>query len=188
MDKEYKTFAFTTMGMQANDPLIKGDEKYKVIGKAVSKDDIAYIQGCLAGLRLHWNCLEKAVITCEILGDGIIEVGTMHVYSSDNKSTYGFDYHPPFEFHAWVRLRKKIIVDMGLPGVIDKGLQLKDSKGYALYGRKPVILAGLPPYWLKYEPKESMTYEEYHEEKKNYLEGGTRRSYTTTSTSNSNRQ
>ena len=43
------------------------------------------------------------------------------------------------------------IIDMALPGVIQKGLTTFDSIGAFLVGREPVILAGTPEPWMMYK-------------------------------------
>ncbi len=77
-------------------------------------------------------------------------MGAAKVMSGDYMSTYGFEYNPPYEFHAWV-VDNGNIIDLALPGVIEKGLITKDDVGYYLVKRKPVILAGTEPNWISYK-------------------------------------
>jgi hypothetical protein len=67
------------------------------------------------------------------------------------KSNYGYMFKPPFEFHAWLQTPQGII-DVALPGAIEKGLTTFDDVGPYLIGREPFILAGPPLDWMEYMP------------------------------------
>ena len=73
----------------------------------------------------------------------------MRVLSDDYKSAYGFDYNPPNELHAWLDV-DGYVLDLSLPGVILRGLNLADEQGPFLKGREPAILFGPPPDWILY--------------------------------------
>ena len=130
---------------------MKGDEKYPLIG---NQSEISVVNSMIAeckGLPLYAGCLEKAIIAQRYFG-GTIFVGAMKVVSADGNSTYGFDFNPPTELHAWVSIEKGII-DLSLPGVIMRGMKLRDEIGPFLVGRDPSILFGIPPEWLIYSGK-----------------------------------
>lgn len=135
------------------DPLLSGDERFPVIGDAISEIEALHIQTAIRGLNAHWNCLEKAQITRNVLDRGVVVVGSLMIVSGDLKSEYGYHFNPPFEFHAWV-MHNGEIIDVSLPGVIDKGLTTHDEYGPYLVGREPVILASTPLEWMKYSTKE----------------------------------
>jgi hypothetical protein len=111
-------------------------------------------------LNKYWSCLEKAHVVSIMFGTNnqniITVVGSCFVKSLDGKSEYGYEFRPPFEFHAWNYVieegKRPKVVDVALPGVIEKGLSTFDSVGPALIGRDPVLLAGVEevPEWLRY--------------------------------------
>lgn len=140
-------------GINAEDPKIIGDEVYPIIGNYTTPDKIAAIWERCRGMRRHWNCLEKAIMAQQIFPEGIVVVGKCMVWSSDRKSQYGHYFRPPFEFHAWLAISNNII-DISLPGVIEKGLVTCDDYGPALIGVTPAILAGQSPDWIEYNAKE----------------------------------
>lgn len=132
---------------------ITGEEEWEILGNAVEPQVIQEIIQACSGLNYYWNCLEKAEKAQEILGRGTVIMGSLMVVSADFTSEYGHYWNPPFEFHAWVDLRNGSLVDIGLPGVIEKGLTTSDHIGPALIGRTPSVLAGPPPFWLKYQAR-----------------------------------
>lgn len=136
-----------------NDPILSGYERYPVIGNAISENEALQIAIDMNGLKAHWNCLEKAHLARSIICRGVVVVGSLMIVSGDLKSEYGYHYCPPYEFHAWIMFNGNI-VDVALPGVIDKGLTTHDEYGPYLVGREPVILAGKPESWMKYIPRE----------------------------------
>lgn len=143
--------AFSTVS--DTDPTMTGYEEYPVIGSALTDQEITKIIRNFSGLKTHWNCLEKAQIVVALLGKGLVTIGSLQIVSGDLKSMYGYEYHPPREFHAWVTLGKDII-DIALPGVILKGLNTRDEYGPFIVDRKPAVLAGKAPEWAIYRGKE----------------------------------
>jgi hypothetical protein len=82
------------------------------------------------------------------------------VYSKNFGSSYGFEFNPPLEFHAWVNYGDNII-DLALPGVIEMGCILKDKYGPYL-DRKPIVLAGEEiPNWIEYTAIRKYNWMEY---------------------------
>ena len=145
MDKTY------VINDQKNWPKLNGNEYWPILGDALTDDDVDIILKRCTGLQRHWNCIEKACHTYSHLGHGQIVIGAMEVISGDNSTRYGFDFVPPYEFHAWVSLCNASVIDVALPGVIEAGLMLSDSKGPYLVDREPVILAGDIPDWVVYD-------------------------------------
>jgi hypothetical protein len=150
-----------------NEERLTGNEVYPVIGKPIEgirdlipDEKISTLLREMAGLTKHWDCLPKAKKCVEGLGFGVVVVGSLLVVSGDLKSEYGYLFNPPYEFHAWVVLSRPVkgkphqIMDLGLPGVIDKGLNTSDEVGPFLVDREPSILIGAPPEWCKYVPVE----------------------------------
>ncbi len=138
-----------------NDELLTGTEQYRIIGDLLSDDLCRKIMQSCAGLSRHWHCLEKAIKVKQFLPNGYVVVGKTLVASSDLKSTYGCEYVPPYEFHAWYQCEGGII-DIALPGLIEKGLSTSDEHGPFLVDVNPVILACdfKKVYGLYYEPRE----------------------------------
>jgi hypothetical protein len=143
----------------ANDlhTLLTGEENYPLIGDNTplpfSRDKKAAgdIQKSFKGLPRYGSCLEKSVIAQELIG-GAVCLGSLWVFSAKNGGAYGFDYNLPYEFHAWIKMLDGRIIDFALPGVIERGIILKDEHGPYLEGREPAILAGTPPEWVRYVP------------------------------------
>ena len=141
-------------GLTANQPILSGKEKYKVIGNYLSLDKVERIMGLLKGKYQHWDCLPKAEIVAKELGGNVV-IGSTYVINKEGTGSYGYEYRPPYEFHAWVVIQKPgVVIDFALPGVIEKGLTVKDEICYILEDIEPVILAGIPPKWLRYYPRE----------------------------------
>ena len=136
-----------------DDPLLVGTEYYMVEGYDITPEEYALIVPALKGLKRHWSCLEKAIITHSILNRGVIVLGSLFVTSGDHQSEYGYAFNPPYEFHAWVQLQDTVI-DVALPGVIEKGLLERDCIGAFLVERSPVVLAGVPLDWMRYTPRQ----------------------------------
>lgn len=82
------------------DPLLTGREEYPIRGGMLTQNVANQIQTYFGGLRKHWHCLEKAQVARRLLNTGIVVVGRMYVLSGDKKSTYGYEFNPPFEFHS----------------------------------------------------------------------------------------
>jgi len=133
-------------------PVLDGSEQWPVIGNALSEQQLASINFQMVGLTRHWNCETKVKIVLDVIGSGFVVIGSMYVLSPNNYGEYGFEFNPPFEFHAWVQLLNNDIVDVALPGVIEKGLNTSDHIGPMIINREPAILAGRPPDWLQYKP------------------------------------
>lgn len=135
------------------DIFMTGNEIYPVYGNYEHKDKLPIIIKKFAGLKMYWDCLEKAKITAGIIG-GVVVLGSTYVVSNDYKSEYGYEFQPPLEFHAWVE-RDGHVIDLALPGVIKMGLEMCDEIGPYIIGRTPVIFASskLPDY-IKYKPYE----------------------------------
>jgi hypothetical protein len=134
-----------------------GEEVYPIAGDGflassmVGHTDIL-IEKC-RGLNLYWNCLEKALIVREYIGNGFVILGSLYVHNEERSGNYGYEYNPPLEFHAWWQpeLRSgSIIIDIALPGVILKGKSIVDEFGSILSGREPCILSGKPLDWMEY--------------------------------------
>ena len=164
---DFITTGFSTMFDRKE--RITGLERWPVIGGLVKESLIDAMISDMAGLRYGYDCIKKAEIASTYAENlygykTMVKVGSLMVVSGDRKSKYGFYYQPPLEFHAWVAIECLGIIDIGLPGVIHVGLTTKDEYGYFLCGRKPSILAGVPPYWLEYDEQESYTPPEWREE------------------------
>ncbi len=130
-----------------------GKEKYKIIGNYKNTTLIKQLLKQCKGLRLYWDCMAKAKLVTKELG-GKVAIGKTYVWSGDFKSQYGFEYEPPYEFHAWCEV-KGFIIDIALPGVIQMGLELHDHIGPYITNRKPIIYAGSKiPKFLIYQAYE----------------------------------
>lgn len=140
---------FTTL-IEDVDKIMTGKERYPIVGDLVTEEEAVKVLTELKGLNLHWQCLPKVEITKGILGIGVIAIGEIRVMSGDFLSTYGHNFNPPYEFHAWLEVGDGI-VDFALPGLIEKGLNSSDEIGPYLIGRKPIILAGNKPDWIYYK-------------------------------------
>lgn len=139
--------------LKENDEKMSGEERYPISGNLLTPEQAEKIMFRMKGLNRYWDCIEKAQIAREVIGVGVVVLGELLVWSEDYKSSYGFYFNPPFELHAWVSLSKiSQIVDVALPGVIEKGLITRDSIGPCVIGRSPFILAGVPPNWVEYHP------------------------------------
>ena len=116
-----------------HDILLKGDESWPIEGDLLSKEDVKDMINLFtqANLKRYWNCLEKAKYIADMFGRKEITLGRLKVLSKDYRSGYGFEFNPPYEFHAWFNYKNGII-DLALPGVIELGCLLKDEYGYLL--------------------------------------------------------
>jgi len=144
--------------MMPEEPVMTGEEKFSVFGLGLPKKEVELLLEQCKGLKLCWDCEEKAMLMWNHIKKGVMVIGEMKVWDKKFTATYGFEYHPPFEFHAWIEERgpdgRRIIYDLGLPGVIIKGLSTCDEIGPILSGRKPVVLVGRPPKWIEYKGRE----------------------------------
>jgi hypothetical protein len=132
--------------------VLTGKERYPIVGNRFSEEKVAQVLEAYKDLNIFWDCLNKAVIAQEILGEGLITLGGLLVWSEDYTSNYGYYWNPPHELHAWVHV-DYYIFDAGLPGVITKGLITCDDIGPAIVGRGPCVLAGAPKRWMEYKPR-----------------------------------
>lgn len=126
--------------------IMTGNERYPIIGDALTEEQVNNITSLFKGLNLYWNCLEKAQIVYSEIEDTVLEIGSVYISERSGKyvSQYGHACNPPYEFHAWTSLNGKIL-DLALPGVIMQGLKSKDKYGTFLETTKPFILVGNPP-------------------------------------------
>lgn len=133
--------------------LLNENDIWPILGDELKSDELKKLIGQCSERRLprNWGCLEKAILVAENLKRGTVEVGSFYIWSSTMENQYGFEFNPPFEFHAWVRLSNRKIIDIALPGVIETGLNTCDQIGPYLIGREPIVLAGDVPSWLVYE-------------------------------------
>ena len=142
------TTTFTTIADDRN-ILLTGQERYPIVGKLVFPAAAYRVwEEEFKGLNQYWDCLPKAQKVQKAFG-GIIILGSLFVMSGDYQSRYGYEFNPPYEFHAWVEIESGLL-DFALPGVIEKGLTTRDEVGPFIVGRSPMILAGKPPRWLQY--------------------------------------
>jgi len=139
---------------------LTGNEKYKILGRMLSRAEADEIFKQFKGLMRRANCLRKACIVRDWLNRERenafnVMVGSLYVIESSNHSSYGHEYNPPFEFHAWVYGRRdKSLYDLALPGVIERGLEAEDDQGKLLLTIDPTILAaGISriPYYIRYK-------------------------------------
>ena len=129
-----------------------GDSFYPMQGSAITINTANTILAECKKQELlkYWNCIEKAKLARSIIGVGTVYVGSLYIYSSDFLSRFGYEFNPPYEFHSWLQIGKDII-DIALPGVIEKGKNTSDEIGPFLIGRSPIILAGRPTSWMEYK-------------------------------------
>ena len=131
--------------------ILTGKERHDIVGDAVSKEIVDAILTDYKGLEVYWQCIPKAERALEIINRGELVFGSLMITSGDYKSEYGYYFNPPYELHSWIELEGGIIFDGALPGVIMKGLITCDHIGPSLVDRKPVILAGKPLDWMRYQ-------------------------------------
>lgn len=141
--------SFQTALDDIGDVLTENEPAYPIHGELITEAEMKRISVKHIGLNRYWDCISKNIRAKHVLGRGNLCIGSLLVYSADNKTNFGYNFNPPLEFHAWLEYGGGII-DVALPGVITKGLTSKDEHGYFLVGREPFILAGAPPNWLKY--------------------------------------
>lgn len=137
------------------DQVLTGHETWPVMGPLLSKENCAKIMEKTKGLNRYWHCLEKTILTRKVMAEGVVTLGSMYIIGLDYKSSYGFQFNPPYEFHSWLVVKDGII-DIALAGAIEKGLLTRDHIGCVLEGREPIILAGEPLDYLMYKPYEEM--------------------------------
>ena len=130
--------------------LMNGDEEFSILGDLIDQKILNEIIKNCKGLKYHWDCLHKSMITQQVIGSGFVAVGKTMVLSGDFKSSYGHYYNPPYEFHSWL-IYKGGVIDVALPGLIETGLNFSDDQGPFLVNRKPVVLAGKPKKWMTYK-------------------------------------
>jgi hypothetical protein len=137
-----------------------GSEKYNIAGRMLSREEADEIFKLFKGLMRRGNCLRKACIVRDWLNRDrenafSVIIGSLYVIDSTNHSSYGHEYNPPLEYHAWVYGRRdKSVYDLALPGVIERGLEAEDDMGCFLTSLKPIILASGTsriPHYLQYK-------------------------------------
>ena len=131
-------------------PIYSNDNK-PILTEMQAKDLLKIFH--LNKFNRYYDCIRKAKLTAKFFQVTAIRLGSLMLESTEKGVQYGYEYHPPLELHAWVQIEDNII-DLALPGTIEKGLQTKDDVGYFLVNRKPIILAGVPATWLHYETHE----------------------------------
>lgn len=139
-----------------NDGEMTGNEKYPVVGELIDGFDMAVLMVICKGMNPFWDCYPKARIVQEYMDSGYVVIGAMKVWNAMMTANYGYECNLPLEFHAWWQTSldpDSPIVDIALPGVIQKGIDTKDELGSIIVGRTPCILAGKPLDWMKYEAK-----------------------------------
>ena len=140
--------------------VLKGDERYSVLGDFFNFDEglSMRIQKKFGGLPKYAACVEKNKIAQQMIPyPSVLVAGSLLVWSEDFQSSYGFEFHPPFEAHAWLIVHKEVdyLIDFALPGVIERGIKMVDEIGPILSGRQPTICAvkgGIE--WLQYKKEE----------------------------------
>lgn len=137
----------------SNDVLLDGTEVWPILGNIIDMPTYKHIMQHCVGLTRQWHCLEKAMMVKRVVPNCNVIIGKCLVWSGDGTSNYGHEFNPPYEFHAWCQ-HPDGIIDIALPGLIEKGLTTSDEYGPFLVGRKPVILAGKEPQWAHYVPHE----------------------------------
>lgn len=137
------------------DPLITGEEDFPIVGNLLNKEQLKEIFNRCIGIRRNWSCIDKAIEAQNILGFGVIEIGSMLIWNKERTGNFGFYFEPPFECHAWLRTEQGII-DVALPGVIELGLAYSDERGHILENLQPFVLAGEAPDWIEYEANISL--------------------------------
>lgn len=136
------------------DITMTGEEKYPVeTAGLVPRKTIDRITSKFKGLPRYAGCLEKNSIAKDVLG-GIQMLGEIHILSARNFGCFWMEYNPPLEFHSWLVFNKTTIFDFALPGTIERASKMADSQGPIVEGRKPFILIGKQPPWIKYVPKQ----------------------------------
>jgi len=140
--------------MTPGEPIMTGKERYPILGWGIPKKEIESLLEQCKGLKLNWDCEKKAMLVWKHINRGVLVFGEMKVWDAEHTATYGFEYHPPFEFHAWIEERSpkghRLVHDLSLPGVVLKGLDTCDEIGPILKGRTPMALAGRIPKWAEY--------------------------------------
>jgi len=128
---------------------------YIVIGE-LKKAVLPIVDKVRQGKYESGNCIEYATRGSVLLPKSKIVLGSIQIVSATLLSSYGHAYRPEAgEFHAWIEY-EDMIIDFALPEMIKIGLTQRDSVGYFLEGRQPVILAGHPPEWISYVKEDSM--------------------------------
>lgn len=129
-------------------------KSFPVTGELIPLDLIDKILSSYRGLSYYFDCIRKAKIAQSYLKDSYVSIGELTILSGDYKSTFGFNFNPPFELHAWVNWQGQI-VDLGLPMVIEHGLRFIDDSGLpSLVDREPIIAIGNIPGWIQYKEHE----------------------------------
>jgi len=147
----------TTIAPYIDKETIQEIPNFPIHGDILTRKDLNTLYLICKGRPKYGDCIFAAAVTQKHL-TGKVVLGSCFIYSKNYKSNYGFAYNPPIEFHAWVQLKENII-DITLPFLIEKGLNTKDEYGSFITGRKPFILAGIAPKWVKYKAKTVLYYQ-----------------------------
>jgi hypothetical protein len=125
-------------------------ECYPIIGSLLSRVEA---ERCFKvfyerKLKRSWDCINKAIITANLLenearGKMEVHIGSCYVFSEEVVSSYGYAYNPPLEIHAWAfSMKQGAIYDLAMPGVVLSGKELEDEIGpYIGSDIQPVIIA-----------------------------------------------
>lgn len=132
------------------DATMTGEESYPVKGDRLKQSEADELLKKCKGLHPHFDCIKKAEIVRSFKGYGKVMLGSLLVWNHKMTANFGYYFNLPLEFHAWWQYESQII-DIALPGVIEKGLQTCDNMGALITGRKPFILAGRPVEWTTYK-------------------------------------
>lgn len=137
------------------DVTMTGHEKYEVVGDLVSRKMSDSIIERFAGKKMYADCIEKNVIAAKMLPfPTIMMLGSLYVFDPNGgNGSYGFEFNPPFELHAWLKPVARAgvaVLDFALPGVILRALKAEDEEGHIVSGIEPFVMAGQPPSYLMY--------------------------------------
>jgi len=166
-----RTVSFKTLNIEKDLAVDKHIDAAWLCNKSGCFIDTDFIIRChdlfyQSKLLRNWNCIEKAFIVFDellkihtkVFNQIAVVVGECYVMSANGKSSYGFAFNPPYEFHAWCSValndgcHKPYIIDLAMPGVIEYGTIQRDSYGPLLTGRTPMYVCGTAPEWIYYKP------------------------------------
>ena len=126
------------------------DDSFPIIGSYLSKEEMemCFREYSKRRYKRNWDCVSKAIVAAELLsnearGDLVIHVGSCYVLSEEVVSSYGYEYNPPLEIHAWTFSKKQgVLYDLAMPGVILSGKEAEDELGPFLGSDvQPVVIA-----------------------------------------------
>ena len=139
------------------DNRMTGDEIYPIL--ADRSDGVAMVIGTelarthifrsFKGYLTFGDCLSKNKMTFNIVerlfpGKFELAKGSMRIFCKKTQCLYGFNWNPPLEYHVWIQKKENhaYIIDMALPGVILRGSESGDDKGFFIEGMKPFAYIG----------------------------------------------